>query len=76
MIRTSPTRADRPDVRYTGVTQGRRDALLANAEFVEREGRQGYKLYMRITPTISWSMNLEPTEGDGGRPAVHRTVHG
>ncbi len=50
--------------------------IYGTAEFVEREGRFGYKHYMRITPTISWSMNLEPTEFVDGRPTHHRTVHG
>jgi pyridoxamine 5'-phosphate oxidase family protein len=49
--------------------------IYGTAEFVEREGRFGYKHYMRITPTISWSTNLEPTEIVGGRPVHHRTVH-
>lgn len=49
--------------------------IYGTAEFVERDGRFGHKHYMRITPTISWSMGIEPTEMVGGRPKVHRTVH-
>jgi len=49
--------------------------IYGTAEFVERDGRFGPKHYMRITPTISWSANLEPTEYVGGRPVYHRTVH-
>ena len=47
-----------------------------DAEVVERHGRFGPAPYLRITPTISWSWNLE------GRPFTHdrevvvqRTVH-
>jgi pyridoxamine 5'-phosphate oxidase family protein len=50
--------------------------IYGHAELVEREGEFGPAPYMRITPTISWSWNLE------GRPfthdrqvVVHRTVH-
>jgi pyridoxamine 5'-phosphate oxidase family protein len=50
--------------------------IYGTAELVERPGRSGSAPYMRITPTISWSWNLE------GRPfthdrdiAVRRTVH-
>ncbi|HEX7662052.1 MAG TPA: PPOX class F420-dependent oxidoreductase [Pseudonocardiaceae bacterium] len=46
------------------------------AELVERPGRFGAAPYLRITPTISWSWNLD------GRPFTHdstaalrRTVH-
>ena len=49
--------------------------IYGTAEFVEREGRQGHKHYMRITPTISWSTNIEPTEKIGGRPMPQRTDH-
>lgn len=49
--------------------------IYGTAEFVERDGRFGHKHYMRITPTISWSMNIEPTEIVGGRPKAQRTVH-
>ncbi len=50
--------------------------IYGTAEFVEREGRFGKKHYMRITPTLSWSANLEPTEIVDGRPTHHRTEHG
>jgi pyridoxamine 5'-phosphate oxidase family protein len=49
--------------------------IYGTAEFVEREGRFGNKHYMRITPTISWSTNIEPTELVGGRPMPRRTDH-
>ena len=50
--------------------------VYGTAEFVERQGQFGQAPYMRITPTLSWSFNLE------GRPFTHdrqvvvnRTVH-
>jgi pyridoxamine 5'-phosphate oxidase family protein len=50
--------------------------IYAKAQLVERQGQFGPAPYMRITPTISWSWNLE------GRPFSHdreivvqRTVH-
>jgi pyridoxamine 5'-phosphate oxidase family protein len=50
--------------------------IYGEAELVEREGRFGPGSYLRITPTVSWSFNLE------GRPFSHddtaittRTVH-
>ncbi|MCI0689259.1 MAG: PPOX class F420-dependent oxidoreductase [Sporichthyaceae bacterium] len=51
--------------------------IYGSAELLEHEGQFGPGTYMRITPTISWSFNLE------GRPFAHgnqevnsrRTVH-
>ena len=50
--------------------------VYGEADLVEREGRFGPAHYLRITPTVSWSFNLE------GRPFTHdekvtttRTVH-
>ncbi|WP_020575466.1 PPOX class F420-dependent oxidoreductase [Actinopolymorpha alba] len=50
--------------------------IYGNAELVERDGQFGPAAYMRITPSISWSFNLE------GHPFTHdrevnvrRTVH-
>ena len=50
--------------------------IYGTAELVERQGQFGPAPYLRITPTISWSWNLE------GRPfrhdrevVVQRTVH-
>jgi len=44
---------------------------------VERTGLVGPGLYMRVTPTVSWSWNMAATTppGDTWYPA-HRTVHG
>jgi pyridoxamine 5'-phosphate oxidase family protein len=50
--------------------------IYGTAELVGRQGQFGPALYIRITPTISWSWNLD------GRPFTHdreaivlRTVH-
>jgi pyridoxamine 5'-phosphate oxidase family protein len=50
--------------------------IYGTAELVDRQGRFGAGPYMRITPAISWSWNLD------GRPFTHdrqvvvrRTVH-
>jgi pyridoxamine 5'-phosphate oxidase family protein len=48
--------------------------IYGTAALVERSGQYGGAAYLQITPTISWSSNLE------GRPfsgnvAIHRTVH-
>ncbi|WP_432890440.1 PPOX class F420-dependent oxidoreductase [Kribbella sp. CA-245084] len=50
--------------------------IYGEAELVERDGQFGPAPYLRITPTVSWSFNLE------GRPFGHdvevtttRTVH-
>jgi pyridoxamine 5'-phosphate oxidase family protein len=45
-------------------------------ELVERQGQFGPASYMRITPTISWSWNLEGLPFSHDRKVVvHRTVH-
>jgi pyridoxamine 5'-phosphate oxidase family protein len=48
--------------------------VYGTAELVEREGQFGTASYMRITPTVSWSFNLdgESSSRDG---AFQRTVH-
>ncbi|GAB3970066.1 hypothetical protein GCM10029978_042660 [Actinoallomurus acanthiterrae] len=50
--------------------------IYGHAQLVERQGQFGPATYMRITPTMSWSSNLE------GRPFTHdreidvrRTAH-
>ena len=50
--------------------------IYGDAELVERPGRFGPGVYMRITPAVSWSFNLD------GQPFTHdrevtvrRTVH-
>ncbi len=53
--------------------------VYGTAELIEREGRFGLAPAMRITPTISWSWNLNGTPfGDGNddnRTGPQRTVH-
>jgi pyridoxamine 5'-phosphate oxidase family protein len=34
--------------------------VYGNGDLVEREGRFGQGVYLQITPTISWSWNLDP----------------
>ena len=50
--------------------------IYGSAELVEREGPFGPGRYMRITPDVSWSFNLEgkPFTHDSGI-SVRRTVH-
>lgn len=50
--------------------------IYGEAELVERDGQFGTSPYLQITPTVSWSFNLD------GRPFTHdekvsttRTVH-
>jgi pyridoxamine 5'-phosphate oxidase family protein len=53
--------------------------IYGTAEIVEWAGRGGTAPYLRITPTISWSWNLEgkPFTEDAGEFAgsMRRTVH-
>lgn len=52
--------------------------VYGTAELVERPGQFGSAAYMRITPDISWSWNLDgapfnhETRGPGPRRTVHR----
>jgi pyridoxamine 5'-phosphate oxidase family protein len=50
--------------------------IYGDAELVERQGQFGPGPYMRITPAVSWSFNLEglPFTHDRGGNTV-RTVH-
>ena len=55
--------------------------IYGNAELTERQGQFGPGAYLRVTPTISWSFNLEglPFTHDRAvnvRRTVHRTVAG
>jgi pyridoxamine 5'-phosphate oxidase family protein len=50
--------------------------IYGSAELVERQGQFGPAAYMRITPTISWSFNLEGLPFTHDREVnVRRTVH-
>ena len=48
--------------------------VYGTAELVERSGQFGEGAYLRITPTISWSYNLDG-EAAPGDPSFQRTVH-
>ncbi len=52
--------------------------VYGTAELIERPGRFGPDMYMRITPAISWSWNLDGrpfSHGQDDRFAPRRTVH-
>jgi pyridoxamine 5'-phosphate oxidase family protein len=51
--------------------------IYGTVELVEHEGYFGTALYMRITPAISWSWNLDgrPVDQGPGEIAQRRTVH-
>jgi pyridoxamine 5'-phosphate oxidase family protein len=49
--------------------------IYGTAELVEHEGQFGSAPYMRITPTISWSWNLEGQPAGGTWYEPRRTVH-
>jgi pyridoxamine 5'-phosphate oxidase family protein len=51
--------------------------VYGTAELVERETRFGTQPVMKITPAISWSVNLSgrPLSDGHGGSARHRTVH-
>jgi pyridoxamine 5'-phosphate oxidase family protein len=50
--------------------------VYGSAELVERQGQFGSAPYMQITPTISWSWNLEGQPFTPDREfTAHRTVH-
>jgi pyridoxamine 5'-phosphate oxidase family protein len=50
--------------------------IYGTAELVERQGQFGPAAYMRITPTVSWSFNLEGEPFSHDREVnVRRTVH-
>ena len=50
--------------------------VYGTAELVERSGQFGPASYLRITPTVSWSFNLEGAPFTHDREVhVQRTVH-
>ncbi|WP_262699504.1 MULTISPECIES: PPOX class F420-dependent oxidoreductase [Streptomyces] len=50
--------------------------VYGTAELVQRKGRLGTAPYIRITPTVSWSFNLEGEPFTHDRKvSVRRTVH-
>jgi pyridoxamine 5'-phosphate oxidase family protein len=52
--------------------------VYGTADWVERPGQFGPDTYLRITPTVSWSWNLDGRPfGDGGTDiGPRRAVHG
>jgi pyridoxamine 5'-phosphate oxidase family protein len=51
--------------------------IYGTAEVVQRDGYSGSGEYLRITPTVSWSWNLEgkPYADGFGQIPLRRTVH-
>jgi pyridoxamine 5'-phosphate oxidase family protein len=55
--------------------------IYGTAELIERDGQPGPAPYMRITPTISWSWNLDGrpfghgADADAVQSGPRRTVH-
>jgi hypothetical protein len=47
--------------------------IYGTAQIVEHAGHVGRSMYLRITPTISWSWNIEPAV-EAGFPAS-KSVH-
>lgn len=54
---------------------GRYLRVYGTAEMVERDGHFGPGTYMRITPTISWSLNVEGRVFTDSFPEFRRSVH-
>lgn len=53
--------------------------VYGTGDFVEHDGMFGSGTYLRITPTVSWSWNLEALPFDGSTDrefTPRRTVHG
>jgi len=49
--------------------------IYGTAEIVERQGRFGRGVYLRITPEVSWSWNIEGPAFLNGAFAVNRIAH-
>ena len=49
--------------------------IYGTAEIVEHVGMLGKGVYLRITPTVSWSWNIEPLAVIDGKPTVNKTIH-
>lgn len=49
--------------------------VYGTAEMVEHNGQFGPGIYMKITPTISWSLNVEGRVYTDSFPEFRRTVH-
>jgi pyridoxamine 5'-phosphate oxidase family protein len=49
--------------------------VYGTASIVERDGRSGFRAYLRISPTVSWSWNLEGRPLNRGEFRPRRVVH-
>ena len=49
--------------------------IFGTADLVEREGYAGRSVYLQVTPTVSWSWNLERSAMVDGKFSPHKTVH-
>lgn len=49
--------------------------IYGTAELVEREGRFGPGIYMRITPAVSWSWGIEAPTFPAGKFRPNKTIH-
>jgi pyridoxamine 5'-phosphate oxidase family protein len=49
--------------------------VYGTASIVERDGRSGHREYLRISPTVSWSWNLEGRPRNRGQFRPRRVVH-
>ncbi len=50
--------------------------MYGRAEFVERAGQFGSRVYLRVVPEVSWSWNVEEPSMRDGRFVPNRIVHG
>lgn len=66
------------DLAPTGPWSPRYLRVYGTAELVDRPTRNGVTRVLRITPTVSWSLNLSGEWSPGGDtpPQPRRTVHG
>lgn len=49
--------------------------IFGTAEIVQRSGRPGSDEFLRITPDVSWSWNIEGPAIVDGKFAPHKTIH-
>jgi pyridoxamine 5'-phosphate oxidase family protein len=49
--------------------------VYGTASIVTRDGRSGRREYLRVTPTVSWSWNLQGRPRNGGEFRPRRVVH-
>jgi pyridoxamine 5'-phosphate oxidase family protein len=49
--------------------------IYGTVDIVRRSGRLGEGLFLRITPTVSWSWNLETTDTPPDPNGIHKIFH-